>query len=97
MRKVKPENNPKQYEVLCNEKLPLVKKVIKIFKEVKSNAAKLSKLKRFNNVAKYTSNDIFGEIALTLKQPRAASIAATRHTYCLTISKKDFDQTLLRQ
>ena len=61
-----PEKNAAKYEEICNEKLPLIKKVIKVFKDIKTAAAKFSKMKRFNSVNKYGSNDIFGEIALTL-------------------------------
>ena len=72
------------------------KQILKLRRQIKKDVDKLKALKKFNKVKEYVAGDYFGELSMIYNQPRAASIAATKNSFFLTIHKDDYESHLKR-
>jgi CRP-like cAMP-binding protein len=73
---VEPGTN--RHDEYLNRKLKVMKKSIKLRKQIKIDSDKLKgQVKKFENMNVFRAGDHFGELALLYDVPRALSIAAT--------------------
>ena len=80
-----------KYEEALQRQFNVQNKLLKLRQKLQKEANVLNSHEKYLEVKTYKEGEYFGELALTLKQPRAASIAATKSSFFLTITSEDFD------